>query len=195
MSTLILLLAAGASSRMRGGDKLLEPVDGQPLITTMVLRAAQVAPVRVTLPDLSHPRAAALKDLKADLIPVPDAQEGMSASIRKGAGALPDWVTSLMILPADMPEITSDDFKHMFCLAVEKPNEILRATSQDHHPGHPVIFPKRLFPALQDLTGDSGAKRILKQEDVRLTPLPGDHAITDLDTPEDWANWRAKQDG
>jgi molybdenum cofactor cytidylyltransferase len=43
------------------------------------------------------------------------------------------------------------------------------------------------------LTGDQGARDLLRAhaDDVRAVVLPARHAVTDLDTPEDWANWRA----
>ena len=43
MQAHILLLAAGSSSRMRGGDKLIEPVAGEPLLTR-IARAAPFPP-------------------------------------------------------------------------------------------------------------------------------------------------------
>ena len=48
----ILLLAAGSSSRMRGRDKLMEEVDGVPLIARAagIARAATEGAVIVTLP-------------------------------------------------------------------------------------------------------------------------------------------------
>jgi molybdenum cofactor cytidylyltransferase len=44
------------------------------------------------------------------------------------------------------------------------------------------------------LTGDTGAREVLKRHSdrVHLVPLKGDRALTDLDTPEDWAAWRAR---
>ncbi|CAN0587772.1 unnamed protein product, partial [Ectocarpus sp. 12 AP-2014] len=100
----ILLLAAGASRRMRGRDKLLQEVDGQPLIA----RAAEIAlatgaQVVVTLPPPPHPRYAALAGLDVRTIPVPDAGEGMGASIRTGIAALPPATPAAMILLADLP--------------------------------------------------------------------------------------------
>jgi hypothetical protein len=84
----ILLLAAGSSSRMRGADKLLERVDGVPLL----LRQARVAlaagvPVIVTLPGDRPARTAALAGLDLVTVPVPDAALGLSASIRAGVRA------------------------------------------------------------------------------------------------------------
>ena len=44
------------------------------------------------------------------------------------------------------------------------------------HPGAPM--------------GMAGA--LLARHPVRLHPLPADRAVTDLDTPEAWAAWRAR---
>lgn len=192
----ILLLAAGASTRMRGGDKLMEYVAGQPLVAHLAQQARATGfSLFVTLPDLDHPRAGALHGAK--LIPVPDADQGMSASIRAGVSNLPDDTGGVMILPADMPEITTADFRTLADQFDGPDGTILRASSVDDHgqphPGHPVLFPRRCFHALKTLTGDSGAKALLRVESVRHIPLPGRHALTDLDTPEDWAAWRADQ--
>ncbi|KIC26600.1 MULTISPECIES: nucleotidyltransferase family protein [unclassified Leisingera] len=188
----ILLLAAGASSRMQGRDKLMEEVDGQPLLTLMCRRAALTGlPVYVTLPGPSHPRAAATGD--ATQVPVPDAAEGMSASIRRGTAALLDGTQAVMILPADMPEITAQDMLHLAAHFGGPDSPVLRATAEDGTPGHPVLFPRRCFEVLQCLQGDQGARSILTAETVRTVPLPGRHALTDLDTPEDWAAWRQQR--
>lgn len=192
MSLVILLLAAGRASRMRGGDKLLEEVAGHPLIATMARRAATVAPCRVTLPDIDHPRAAALPPGTL-IIPVPDADEGMAASIRAGARDLPDTTTGLMILPGDMPDLTAADLQTLANAWRSDPGHIHRATASDGTPGHPVIFPAYLFDNLRALTGDTGARALLKTHTTRHVALPDRHALTDLDTPEDWAAWRARR--
>lgn len=188
----LLLLAAGSSSRMRGADKLLEPVDGVPLL----VRQARVAlatgvPVIVTLPVDRPLRHAALAGLDLMTVPVPDAALGLSASIRAGvkaAGARP-----VLVLLADLPEITTDDLSLLLARHALAPGLILRATAADGTPGHPVLFPDWALPGLAALTGDSGARDLLQQHRDRteLIALPARHAVTDLDTPEDWAAWRA----
>lgn len=192
MSLVILLLAAGASSRMRGGDKLLEEVGGTPLIAVMADRARQVAPVIATLPSVVHARAKALESRDITPLPVPDADEGMAASIRAGIQALPDTATGVMILPGDMPELTTADLQTMANAWRSDPSRIHRATAADGTPGHPVIFPQSQFEALKALNGDTGARAILKSKPVRHVALPDRHALTDLDTPEEWATWRAR---
>ncbi|SEJ60040.1 CTP:molybdopterin cytidylyltransferase MocA [Pseudooceanicola nitratireducens] len=187
----ILILAAGASSRMRGGDKQMEPVDGAPLIVTLARRALALAPTYVTLPGPDHPRSRALQGVNITPIMVPDAAKGMGASLRAGAAALPATTPGVMVLPSDMPEITTQDLADLAQAWAHNPDQIHRATDQDGTPGHPVLFPARLIPALTTLTGDQGARALLKNEKVRQVPLPDHHATTDLDTPEDWARWRA----
>ena len=193
MSLVILLLAAGASSRMRGGDKLMEEVAGAPLIATLTARAEKVAPVIVALPALDHPRVQALADSEATLIAVPDADEGMAASIRTGTKARPDGTTGLMILPGDMPDLTAADLRTLAQAWRSDPAHIHRATTAGGTPGHPVIFPDTLFDALEALNGDTGARGLLQSHAVRPVALPGHHATTDLDTPEDWEVWRKRQ--
>jgi molybdenum cofactor cytidylyltransferase len=45
------------------------------------------------------------------------------------------------------------------------------------------------------LQGDSGGREVMAQAQGRIlpVPLPADHARRDLDTPEDWAAWRAEK--
>ena len=83
------------------------------------------------------------------------------------------------------------DLMLLIAAFLAEPNAALRAATEDGLPGHPVMFPRRLFGELGILGGDEGARHVLADEEVSLLPLPGNRAITDLDTPEDWAEWRA----
>ena len=188
----ILLLAAGASSRMKGRDKLMEPVLGMPLLSLICRRAAQTGlPCYVTVPTLDHPRVSATGT--ARVVAVPDASEGMSASIRAGVRALEENIEAVMILPCDMPELQTEDFSTLANRFRGAASPVLRATSSEGTPGHPVLFPRRCFAELSQITGDQGARILLRDQEVELIALPGQRALTDLDTPEAWARWRANQ--
>lgn len=193
----ILLLAAGASSRMRGRDKLMEPVDGVPLILRQTQAAlATGAPVFVTLPLDRPDRNAALADLPVTLVDVPDAGDGMAASIRSGILALTGDLDGVMVVLADMPDLATDDFNALLDSFEAGPDSpILRGSTEKGQAGHPVLFPDRYFGELAALGGDSGARPVLNAHRgrVRLIPLPDRHALVDLDTPEAWDAWRADQ--
>jgi CTP:molybdopterin cytidylyltransferase MocA len=193
MTVTILIPAAGFGRRMLGADKLLEPVDGLPLLARTARRACAASPsVLVALPSTDHPRAASLDGMAVRLVEVPDNDTGMAASLRRGAAEVPNE-HAVMILPGDMPELTTDDLTAMIKAHEGSPDQILQATSASGTPGHPVIFPAELVPAFARLSGDEGARSILKanRDRLRQVALPDNHAVTDLDTPEAWANWRA----
>ena len=190
----IVIPAAGASLRMRGADKLSGDVDGLPALRHAAVTAVRSGvPVIVTLPDggpHAAPRRAELPGLGVTALPIPDAHEGMAASLRAGVRAAGNAEAVLVMLP-DMPEITVDDLAAMIAAHEAESNRALRGTAYDGTPGHPVVLPRRLFAEVAVLTGDEGARRVLSGEDVGLVRLPGRHAVLDLDTPEDWADWRA----
>ena len=186
----VVLLAAGASTRMRGADKLLQPIEGVPVLRRQAVAMTKLAlPVIVTLPPDRPERRAVLAGLNVAIVEVPDAAKAMAASIRAGVSAAGD-VLGLAILPADMPEITAQDMADLLArFAGSGGDSIVQGTAQDGRPGHPVLFPSRLFPALARLTGDSGARTVLRGETVVPVALPAQHALTDLDTPEEWQDW------
>ena len=177
---------------MRGTDKLLEVVDGQPLLTRITSTAlATGAKVTVTLPPDRPLRKLALDGLAVTQIIVPDAVTGMAASLKAGFSATPPDAPILLLL-ADLPEITVDDLTLMLREWQATPEMILRGSAKDGKPGHPVCLPVWCRPDIAQLHGDEGARSVLSRyhDRLRLVTLPGTHATTDLDTPEDWALWR-----
>ncbi|WP_269150476.1 NTP transferase domain-containing protein [Frigidibacter albus] len=187
----ILLCAAGSSRRMRGADKLLELVGSVPLLRRQaVAAAAQGVRVLVTLGPDQPLRAAALERLAVEPLVVPEAAEGMAASLRAGAAAAEG--AALLVMLADMPEIGAEDLAAVIAAHLAAPEAVVRAAGEDGTPGHPVVIPARLLAGLTRLSGDQGAREVLRGEAAVLVPLPGQRALTDLDTPEDWAAWRAR---
>lgn len=189
----ILILAAGSSSRMRGADKLLEEIDGEPLLTRSARMAlATGCPVTVTLPPDRPARLAALQGLAVTPVIVTDAAQGMAASLIAGLRALPASAPVLMVL-ADLPDLTTEDLQDCLAVWAKDPLAIPRGAAADGTPGHPVGFPPDLRAELLALTGDTGARDVLTRhaDRLHLVRLPGTHATTDLDTPESWAQWRA----
>ncbi|WP_299813117.1 nucleotidyltransferase family protein [uncultured Jannaschia sp.] len=183
----ILVLAAGASSRMRGADKLLEEIDGLPLLLRAVRAACSVTPETIVALPPSSARRALLRDSPARIVEVPE--RAMSASIRAGVAACES--AALMIHLADMPEIGAADLRTVARAWQETTGPTLRATSEDGRPGQPVVFDRTLFPALAVLSGDDGARSVLRAHPPALVALPETRALVDLDTPEAWVAWRA----
>lgn len=193
--TPILILAAGTSSRMRGRDKLLEEVEGAPVLRVLAARAASLGePVFVALPALDHPRARALTGLDVSLLPVPSAHEGMGVTLRDAVAALPDG-PRFMVLLGDMPDIGAAHMKSVLDAALTHPDQLIwRGCTEDGKPGHPMLFDTSLRRQFATLSGDDGGRALVApyRDRTRLVPLPGNIARSDLDTPEDWDTWRAR---
>ncbi len=192
----IILLAAGQSSRMGGQDKLLQTVEGQPLLRRTAMIARDAAPVIVALPPAPHPRYEVLDGLALRKVEIADASEGMNASLRGALAQVPPDAPAVMVLLADLPEITTDDLNAVLAsVRTHREKLIWRGATADGKPGHPVVFDRRLFDQLGELTGDDGAQSIVRAQadKLHLQTLPDQNALLDLDTPEDWARWRARR--
>ncbi len=191
----VVLLAAGASKRMRGRDKLLEEVDGELMLRhcARIALDAQVERVNVVLPPDHQARLAALRGLGVNTVDCQDWQDGMSASLRAGLAAVSLECDAVIIALADMPAVTADHLDRLVAaFDPQEGREICRAVSADGTPGHPVLFGRRFFESLAGLSGDRGARDVLQEASDFLIEVPtkGQGASIDLDTPEDWDNWR-----
>ena len=178
---------------MRGADKLLQEIDGAPLLRRQAEAAARTgARVLVALRPADADRLAALDGLAVEIVEVTDAASGMGHSIAAGARAALG-ADGLMILNADMPGIATDEMAAVLAAFRAVPERIWRGMTPDGRAGHPVLFPGALIPDLERLSGDTGARALIAREGAVMVPLPDDAAILDLDTPEAWADWRARR--
>lgn len=193
MAVPILILAAGQSSRMRGIDKLLEQIDGTALLRRQILAATSLnAVVFVALPSKDHPRHRCLGGTAAQPIIIPQADQGLGITLRHAVAALPPCPAFMVVL-ADLVDLTASDFQSLLTARSTNPAyKIWRGANAAGQAGHPIIFDQSLRPAFAALTGDTGGAAIITahQRQTCLVPLPKTHATQDLDTPEDWAQWR-----
>lgn len=182
---------------MRGRDKLMEAVEGQPLVARQarLARAVTTGPVIVALPPAPHSRYDVLSGIDVTPLEVKEAVEGMNASLRAAFAAVPETAPAAMLLLGDLPALQPSDLQAVFA-AVDLQSDILawRGATEDNRPGHPVVVARPLFHEFLKLTGDGGGREAMAAAGsrVHLVPLPGQRARTDLDTPEDWQAWRAR---
>jgi CTP:molybdopterin cytidylyltransferase MocA len=190
----VLILAAGASRRMLGRDKLLETVGGRPLLRHVVRRAVGCGqPVMVALPRDDTRRRGTLAGLDVRIVPVDAPGHGMAASLRAGLAMLANTANGVLVALADMPDITTGDYRRLITSFEQDPaRNIQRATTADGTPGNPVLLPRWALDRPALFQGDRGARDLIRQNPDRVTPVaqPGSRAPTALDTPEDWDAWR-----
>ena len=189
----ILILAAGQSSRMRGRDKLLEDVRGEPLLRKQVRMACATGhPVFVALPPAAQARRSVIADLKVRALIVPEAKEGLSETLRGAVRQLPE-APAFMVILADLVALELPDLLAILQARDRRPNMLIwRGVTQSGAAGHPIIFDRSLTPELARLRGDDGARGLVSRfrDQTCLVELPNEHARLDLDTPEAWDDWR-----
>ena len=180
-----ILLAAGSASRF-GGDKLLAPLkDGTPLgVRALSNLVACVDNVVAVVRPGDQTLARALSDHGAELTVCPYAVNGMGQSLAWAIRATPlakAWVIAL----ADMPwiEIATNQ---RIAAALERGAELVAASHQGVR-GHPVGFSRRYYGELAALSGDEGAKSLVRRHERALQLIETNDAgiSRDVDTPED----------
>lgn len=115
-----------------------------------------------------------------------EAGKGMSTSLRAGVTNLPSTTDAAVVLLGDQPLVTEDDINEVIRCYVSNEAPIVQAQYQSKR-GHPVLFDHSMFPYLFHLTGDEGARSVLKKfaNQIRLARLDKPHP-EDVDTPEDY---------
>ena len=114
-------------------------------------------------------------------------QTGMGSSIAAGVRyhqQLQADSAAIAILLADQPLITANHLLQMRRLLLDSGAPAV-AAEYNGSPGVPAFFRRQLLPQLAALTGEGGAKPLLRDGKTARFPLP--EAATDIDTPEDFS--------
>jgi molybdenum cofactor cytidylyltransferase len=190
-----LFLGAGSSSRMLGEDKLLKKIDGVPQIQRTLNEALSLNfPVFVTTPANNNQRKDVILKTNAVVIEVENSHLGMGHSLSVGVNNISQEFNlgSIAICPSDLPELTTAALKELIDFFLECPEMICCPINENNTTtGHPVIFPSKYFHSLMKITGDIGAKEVLKKEKQSINYFSTNTRsyFLDLDTPEGWSNW------
>lgn len=181
-----LLLAAGAARRF-GSQKLLHPIEGEPLVRLAARRLLEsgVDNVVVVVGCDADDVRAALHGLAAHIVEAADWRAGMSASIRAGVEALPAGTAAVVIALGDQPDIDASVIDALIARWNAADVAIVAAKFADIIMP-PVLFGRALFPDLMALTGDSGARSLLDENsaEVAIVAFPGP-VPQDIDLPGD----------
>lgn len=192
MSTRIaaLVLAAGASSRMGGTNKLLCRIDGATMIERAVRAAVDSRCERVVVVTgwQAQRVEAALEAVPAfkpvTVVHNPQYATGLASSLRCALAALPGTPDAAMVQLADMPWIGAAHIDRLID-AFDARAPAIVAPFRDGRRGQPVLWPRAFFAALGELTGDMGARALLARHaaQVRAIQFDTDAIFEDIDTP------------
>lgn len=187
-----LVLAAGRSARYRaaGGpaeSKLVDLFAGEPLVRHPARAAlgAGLAPVVVVTGHAAGAVRAALDGLPVRLVHNADFATGLASSLRAGLAALGDAPAALVLL-GDMPLVTPALIEALVAgwAGVLGADAAVPVTGEGER-GNPVLLARAIFAAAARLTGDEGARRLLRDPALTVVevPAPGLEARLDIDEP------------
>ncbi len=183
----LIVLAAGLSRRMGGPNKLLQPYRGKRLLAHALKIAGAfdfIDRIAVTGRDAAEVQAlAGAYDFRC--VHNPHFAEGLGGSIAAAARALNPEAGGVFIALGDMPDIGGEVYR---ALAENFAHRAILAPLHKGLRGHPVLFCASYITELSALSGDEGARSLLRRHALRLTEVetanPG--VLRDLDTQEDF---------
>lgn len=115
---------------------------------------------------------------------------GLSTSLKAGLNAIEPKTDAAMFILGDQPKVTTELLNELIgaykisnaqlCLPMV-PN------STSNRPGNPVIISKKLYPEVQKITGDHGAREIVDDHisSAKLIRLKDDSSQFQINTQED----------
>jgi molybdenum cofactor cytidylyltransferase len=178
------VLAAGASTRM-GTQKLLLPLDNEPLLRRVVRHVCDAGfdEVLVLLGSEHEQTAKALEGLPVRLVVNSDYATGMGSSFRTAVANLPNSEAAMFAL-ADQPFVTSAEYRAVLDAYRQHASPIVSVRYGDVM-APPHLFAREFFPELAVL--EHGARPVLLRHRDQSTVLtfPADR-LADVDTPEDY---------
>jgi len=174
-----IVLAAGDGTRF-GGIKQLARLDGRPLLQHALeaVEATEVSPVVVILGAAADEIVAEV-DLRGATPVVCDRwAEGPAASLACGLSELPGCEAAVVTL-GDQPRLAPEAIRRVISARGAQP--AVRAT-YGGEPGHPVLLEHELFDRMRDVSGDHGARNLLRSLPVRTVECEDLGGGQDVDT-------------
>ena len=184
-----LVLAAGQSSRMAPRHKLLErDAAGVPMVARVVdnLLASRARPIRVVVGHRAEEVMAALDGRAVSFVRAPDYAEGLSASLRAGLGTVTE--RAVLVALGDMPLVAGAAMNRLIDSYDPDEGRLIVVPTHDGQWGNPVLWDRSFIPAMMALTGDTGARKLLRQHEDAMVEVPlDDSVLRDFDTVESLA--------
>ncbi|MFH4965763.1 nucleotidyltransferase family protein [Gaetbulibacter sp. M235] len=189
-TTTIIILAAGASTRM-GSPKQLLKWENSNLLCHAINTALNVGDVEVIVV-----LGANYKQIQKEIMCLPvtiikndNWKEGLGNSIAFSISFIKQSLPKtdhVLVMLADQPLIDSTYLKLLISKYKQDTTKIVCTLYHQEKSGVPVIFNKAYFDELLQLNQDKGAKEVLKKHSKDLKFVDGKDVIVDIDTMEDY---------
>ena len=177
----LLLMAGGRSERFGASDKLTADLGGMALGLHTAKRLSSMTwgqKLAVAQGALTEP----LSSLGFAILEPAKGVCGLGDNLAVGARALGD-VDAVLILLADMPFVARDHAERLISSLSDDKTMAMSGWQGKVSP--PVVLLATHFKALQNLSGDQGARKIIMTDRAAVALVEAEeHVLLDCDTPE-----------
>jgi molybdenum cofactor cytidylyltransferase len=113
--------------------------------------------------------------------------DGLSTSLRCGITAVPAAADGALICLGDMPQVTAAALKRLMDAFDPAAGRSIVVPVRHGQRGNPVLWARRYFPEIAELSGDRGARKLLDRYAVEIAEvaMESDAVLRDVDTPQD----------
>ena len=181
------LLAAGTSKRMGQPKQLLRWANKSLIqfqVETILPSTEKLYVILGAYAALIQPL---LKNYEVELIQFDQWEKGMGNSLAYGIQQIlysNPTIEGILISLIDQPLVTSSHYLNMRATFEKGNNQIIASESDSGWSGVPVLFDAYYFDELQKLSGEEGAKLILKKNKANSISINAGNTLIDMDTPE-----------
>ena len=183
-----ILLASGASRRIKSTKQLLI-FQREYLINYVVKKIleSEIDELFVIL-GYHHDEIANVIDPRPKIIDNPRWKIGKSSSIKIGVKSANKTSDGVIFFMVDQPFI-NQEIIHTLINEFQNSIDNIIAPRVNGHLCNPVLFGKKYYKELMDLSGEQGGKIIInKAKDVRWVDWEDERLMLDIDTDEDYKN-------
>jgi molybdenum cofactor cytidylyltransferase len=191
------VLAAGESRRMDGPNKLLLPLDGEPLVRRTV-RTVLAAGVQETVVVTGHQGRAVMQavlGLPVTLQPNLRYEDGQMRSVAAGVAALAHATDAILVCPGDMPLLEPRDLRELMAVFEEQAGRCSIVIPRHAGArGNPIMFAAAYAPEVAAGRRLIGCRKLAAQypDETWYHEAAHDRYTTDLDTAEDYQRLLAR---
>lgn len=191
-----ILLAAGASSRM-GKHKPLLQYCGKSFLAaccTYLLDGGVDSVVVVLGHQAEVIQPAVPRDPRIHIAWNPARTKEQLSSLQVGLGLLPPDTRAAVVTLVDHPAIAGDTVAALL-QAFQNSGKLIVIPTFGRRRGHPVLFARAVFGELLQAPPEQGAKAVVRRDPARvaLVPVSDEGILLDIDTPEAYARFTARE--
>lgn len=186
-----IILAAGMSIRFGSLKQLIKI--GEKTILSMAVEAAERSELDQIILVLGHQSDAIIKALGEDfnnprlrVVINPAYREGMSTSLQRGLREIKDDFPSVMVILGDHPFLKTDTINLILDRFRSSDKDICVPVHEGKR-GFPVCINSRYYSDIFNITGDKGAREIIKDnpDDVLYLEIEDPGCFRDIDRETD----------